>query len=296
MELLQLRYFKLIAEEENMTKVAEKLHISQSALSKTIRTLEADLGYKLFDRVGRNIILNENGKIFLKYVKRNFQSLEDAQKELHDFNTIVQNEITLCVQAGLSMLPDIISGFNRKHPDIKFNITQKQLLNDLTISKYDFIIAVADIDEIPGKNTITLLEEELQLACALTHPLAARKSVDLSEVAVEPFISLPSYTKLRHTTDYYCQQAGFKPSILLECYDSNTILELVKNGMGICFLPKYTWKQINYEGIAIVNISEPKCSRRIILTWDADHYITKSAECFRDYIVDFFNHVSQSKQ
>ena len=60
MELLQLRYFKMLAEEPHMTRVAEKLHISQSSLSKTIKLLEDELGVKLFDRQGKSLRLNEN--------------------------------------------------------------------------------------------------------------------------------------------------------------------------------------------------------------------------------------------
>jgi DNA-binding transcriptional LysR family regulator len=284
----------MIAEEQNMTKVAEKLHISQSALSKTVRTLESELGYKLFDRIGRNIKLNENGKIFLKYVNKNFQSLEDAQKELHDFNTQTQKEITICVQAGLSMLPEIISGFNKRHPEIKFNIAQKQFLEDKVGSKYDFIIFVPDLNETNDSNTVTLLEEELFLALPLSHPLAGRSSIELKEVSGEKFITLPAYTKLRHATDYYCHQAGFDPHVFLECYDSNTIIELVKGGMGICFLPEFTWKHLDNSGISIVPISNPKCSRCINLAWDNTDYISKSANYFKDYIIDFFKRLSES--
>jgi LysR family transcriptional regulator, transcription activator of glutamate synthase operon len=97
---LQLKYFKKIAEAQSMTRVAEEIHISQSALSKTIRTLETELGVKLFDREGKYIKLNENGKIFLKYVNRNLQSLEDAKKELSDYNSNRNQDIIIYVYAS----------------------------------------------------------------------------------------------------------------------------------------------------------------------------------------------------
>ncbi len=289
MELLQLKYFKKIAEAQSMTRVAEEIHISQSALSKTIRTLETELGVKLFDREGKYIKLNDNGKIFLKYVNKNLQSIEDAKKELNDFNNRQNKDITIYVQAAMFMLPKIITGFNQKYPDIKFHISQKQF--NKGNNKYDFIIYIPAPEEINRKNSITLLEEDLKLAVSKNNPLSKKADVSLESVSGEKFISLPSYTKLRKTTDHYCRLAGFTPDVILECYDSPTILELVKHGMGVAFVPKYSWGNIEHQEISLIDIHSPKCTRCINLMWSESEYITESAKLFKDHIIEFFNNL-----
>ena len=286
MELLQLKYFKKIAEAQNMTRVAEEIHISQSALSKTIRTLETELGVKLFDREGKYIKLNGNGKIFLKYVNKNLQSIEDAKKELYDFNNNQAQDITIYVQAAMFMLPKIITGFNQKYPNIKFHISQKQF--NKGNNKYDFIIYIPAPEEINSNNSITLLEEDLKLAVSKNHSLSKKSDISLGSVSSEKFISLPAYTKLRRTTDHYCKLAGFTPDVILECYDSPTILELVKGGMGVAFVPKYSWGNIEHQELSLIDIHSPKCTRCINLSWDESEYITESAKLFKNYIIEFF--------
>jgi len=290
MELLQLKYFKKIAEVQNMTRVAEEIHISQSALSKTIRILETELGVKLFDREGKYIKLNRNGEIFLKYVNRSLQSLDDAKKELDDYNSEKKQDIVIYVQAAMFMLPKIITGFNQKYPNIKFHISQKQFNKDDT--KYDFIIYIPAPEEIKNNNSITLLEEDLNLAVSKNHHLAGKIDIKLESLSKEKFIGLPSYTKLRKTTDHYCNMAGFIPNVILECYDSPTILELVKNGMGIAFVPKYSWGNIEHQELSLINIHSPKCTRAINLSWRESEYISESAKLFKSFIIEFFSNLN----
>jgi len=289
MELLQLKYFKKIAESQNMTRVAEEIHISQSALSKTIRTIETELDVKLFDREGKYIKLNGNGKIFLKYVNRSLQALEDAKKELDDYNSNKNQDIVIYVQAAMFMLPKIITGFNQRYPDIKFHISQKQF--NKGENNYDFIIYIPSPEEINDKNSMTLLEEELKLAVSKNHHLAEKSDIDLCSLSKEKFIGLPSYTKLRKTTDHYCKLTGFTPNVVLECYDSPTILELVKNGMGIAFVPKYSWGHIEHQELSLINIHSPKCTRCINLSWSESEYISESAKLFKKYIIEFFSNL-----
>lgn len=87
MELLQLYYFKVLAEREHLTRTAESLMIAAPSLSATISRLENELGVKLFDRVGRNIRLNENGRILQRYVNEIFDALQNAKTELKDAGT-----------------------------------------------------------------------------------------------------------------------------------------------------------------------------------------------------------------
>lgn len=295
MELLQLKYFKIVAEVQNMTKVAEELHISQPALSKTIKSLEKELGVPLFNRVGRNIQLNNNGLIFLKYVNNSLQSLEDAKKEIKDQNSDTYSDITICVQAGLIMLPQIISEFNKMYPKIKLHVTQKQFLQKNIVNKnnYDFIIKIPEFDEVNDENTITLLNEELLLAVPKSHKISKYTSLELKELSDENFIGLPTFSKLRKATDHYCEIVGFTPNVILECYDSNVVIELVKEGLGICFMPKYSWGYKQHQDISLIKIYNPKCTRSINLSWDENSYFSKSSELFKNFIIDFFNNYSE---
>ena len=104
MDLLQLRYFRVVARVEHMTKAAQELFIAQPSLSKTIRRLEKEIGVPLFDQQGRTIRLNQFGKAFLEHIERLFRELEEGQREVRDMAGLEQGEVSL-VTASLYWLP-----------------------------------------------------------------------------------------------------------------------------------------------------------------------------------------------
>ena len=121
------------------------------------------------------------------------------------------------------------------------------------------------------------------------HSLANRRSLTLLEVAREPFISLLPTSDTRITTEQYCKESGFEQNVVIECAEWHHIRELVKMGMGIAFFPKFSWFNIDEEpGISFVSITSPKCSRDIVMSWDPDNYLGRSARLFKEFTVDFF--------
>ena len=115
MELLQLYYFKVLAEREHLTRTAESLMIAAPSLSATISRLENELGVKLFDRVGRNIRLNENGRILQRYVNEIFDALQNAKTELKDAGVRRDNCFTVASTAE-SLWTRAIQNFLRPTP------------------------------------------------------------------------------------------------------------------------------------------------------------------------------------
>ncbi|MBF4694280.1 LysR family transcriptional regulator [Fusibacter ferrireducens] len=290
MEILQLKYFKKIAEVQNLTKVSHELHVSQPALSKVIKNLENELGVKLFDRKGRYIDLNDNGHIFLKHVNICLNALSDAKKELHDFNTTTQCNITLYVQASMYLLPKLIQSFNDCYPNIHFLINQKQFSQ--TQIKSDFRIYAPNPEDPLQDNEVTIIDEELIILCNKTHWLSAHTHINLSELKNETFISLPKYTTLRHITDQLCATENFKANIILESSDSPTILELVRNGMGIALVPQLTWGKFQQSDYHTVRITNPKCRRKINLLWQKNVDKSNATQLFKEHVIQFYKNLA----
>lgn len=291
MELLHLHYFKTIAELNHMTNASAVLHVAQPSLSKTIRILENELSVNLFDRVGKNIILNENGKILLKYTNQIFDALEDAKTELSDYNRSNENILTISMHSASKLLPEILLGFKDKHPEIKFAIAQHDNKNPQK-TNCDLLIN-STRQKIISDHAVTLLEEEILLAVPRDHPLAAKKSVSLDEVASESFISLQKGKDLSIITSSYCKDAGFEPHVVLESDDPATIRGLISVGLGIAFLPSITWHGVADSKLKLLSISNIKCKRYINASWSQDRYLSNSAKLFLDFIVDFFRNLSK---
>ncbi|MGL6198215.1 MAG: LysR family transcriptional regulator [Lachnospiraceae bacterium] len=288
MELNQLRQFIRVAELEHMTKAAKSLYIAQPALSKTIRLLEAELGVQLFDRVGKNILLNESGGILLRHARGIFDHLDGIQVELQSVKKEYKKEIVLAMPAASATLPLLISGFWQRHPEIRIKIVQYMGQEE---GDWDICVC-ASLLQMDIPNYWPLLQEELILALPRTHPFANCESIELAEAANQPFISLKSDTSHGNITSKYCYMAGFRPNIILESDNPSTVRELLGKGLGISLIPSVTWRSVKSEEVCFIRISKPTCTRYLGIMWRDSSVLSDNVMLFRDYTVDFFRQLS----
>ena len=291
MELVKLKYFQTIAELQNVTQAANALHIAQPSLSRALCNLEKELGLPLFDRIGKHIYLNENGKTLLRHTEVILRELEDTQRELAERKGQLNQQVSLSMHAGSKLLPELINGFQKLNPNISLQIMQQDIQSDFD-KKCDITI-YSSIHPANAPNSITLMEEGICLALPVSNPLSRRKSVYLSEVADEPFICLYKGKGLRTVTDEYCRMAGFSPRIVLESDSPSTVRELIAVGVGLAFIPKITWHGMDDDSnVCLVEIEEPHCTRYVNMTWRGQRYVTHSSLLLRNYIIDFFTQKS----
>lgn len=239
MELLQLHYFLKVAKLEHMTKAAQELRIAQPALSKTIARLEEDLGVPLFDRKGRNIRLNSFGKVYMKKVEMALMLLEEGRREIEDLAEMERGRVSLATTTH-KCFSDVIGSFISLHPDVKLQITQaseKEKVQQLRNGEIDFCITFPPIEQV-GIEGLSFLTEKILLAVPHTHRFANRSSIDLSEVADDPFICIKQGNPFRQMTDKFCQKAGFTPNIICEVDEHSAVGHFIRMGIGIAFMPE----------------------------------------------------------
>jgi DNA-binding transcriptional LysR family regulator len=283
MEISHLKAFVETARQEHMTKAAEALQISQPALSKTIHLMEKELGVNLFDRAGKRILLNENGRILLSHANSILMELEEIPIEIQEYNSTLQNEVVLSLQAGSKLLPLILLGFRSHHPEIKISVTLEE---NADINVFATRLPVSE------QNNIILLKEKILLAVPSNHPMALCSSINLTDVKDEPFLSLSSSKSLGRITLEYCQMAGFTPHIILESDSPATIRDVLPLGMGLSFIPALSWQGMNCENISLIPITEPDCYRYLNLSWKNTHYLPRAAALLKDYLISFFQSLS----
>ena len=285
LELYQLEQFMAAAELSHISKAAQKLSISQPALSKNIHALEKELGYPLFDHVGKNIRLNKNGEIFLKYVREVFAALENARAELRDYNDGSNCSISLSVQAASRLLPDILRSFTALHPGTRFSVSQFPAATG--VPDCDFTIQ-SSLLRSSDPDSCTLLKENILVALPAKHPLSSGTSVNLADLRDQPFISLQKGIGLSSITDYYCQQCGFVPNTVFESDSPSTIRNMIHLGLGIAFIPELTWPGIEDESIRLLSVRNIKCIRYINLLWNRHRYYPATVWAFKDFLVGYF--------
>ncbi|PLS02022.1 LysR family transcriptional regulator [Neobacillus cucumis] len=292
MELLQLQYFQTVARLEHMTKAAEALQIAQPSLSKTIARLEEDLGVPLFDRKNRQLKLNHYGRLFLERVNRVFLELNEGRREIEDHLEKGQTQITLAVSIP-RVIPQLLSSFLKDFPDIKFQqrlestSSMKSLLEKAEI---DFCISSVEID---GEDIVwePLMTEQIYLVVSPDHRLAAKEQIFLNEVKDESFISMNTGYGFRNLTDEFCREAGFIPNIAFEGDEPGVIGDLVRQGLGVAFVPEISWLNNSNPFPNKLKIVGPKCQRTIGLGWSKRRYLSDTAQHFRRYVTEYFSKI-----
>ncbi|MBT2723122.1 LysR family transcriptional regulator [Bacillus sp. ISL-46] len=293
MEFLQLQYFQTVARLEHMTKAAEELQIAQPSLSKTIARLEEDLGVPLFDRKNRQLRLNDYGKLFLDRVNRIFLELNEGKREIAERAHQRQTQITLAVSIP-RVLPELLSSFLKLFPEIKF----QQVLESTSSMKSRLEKAEIDfgISSVPIEGTDIvwepLMTEEIYLIVPPEHRLSRREEIFLNEVKDEPIIGMNTGFGFRNLTDEFCRKAGFVPNIAFEGDEPGVIGDLVKQGLGIAFIPEISWLHHTNPFPNKLRIIEPKCQRTIGLGWSKRRYLSEAGQEFRQYVIEYFSKLS----
>jgi len=295
MELLQLKYFQVVARLENVTHAAEELHITQPSLSKIISRLEQDLGVPLFDRHKKRLHLNQFGQSFLKRVDRSFNELKEGQQELADLAGIASKSLTVGATSA-RLLPNLLTEYLGQYPHGQFRLLQfthqSEIQTQLLNGGIDLCVSFLPITH-PEIDCQVLATEEIFLAVSPKHRFANRKSIPLTVVANEPFISLTSECGLREVTNKFCKQAGFTPHIVFEVNSLEVISSLVIAGLGIAFLPSFGQYKKSVDTPVQLKIENPTFERTIWLAWCKDRYLSKATKKFRDFTRQYFKQRSK---
>jgi DNA-binding transcriptional LysR family regulator len=291
-ELQQLKYFREVAERQHVTRAAEKLFVSESAISRAVTQLEEELGVPLFYRQGRAVVLSPYGRLFLENVTRALSVLESGKRLLREQTEQESGTVSLGFlhSLGIEMVPGLIKEYRRKHPRIQFTLlvqrSGEMLMEELAGGGIDLCLSVPGMFGQSDVRWNHLLDEELLIAMPRTHRLAARRTLSLKELSSEPFLALSPEHTLRIIFDRLCADASFVPKIAFEGMDIATLRGLIAAGLGIGLLPLAPSR---FAGVVEVKLSPARPVRPLGIGWIADRYLPASAIEFRKFVVSKFH-------
>lgn len=261
MELNQLKYFLEVARLQHVTKSAEKLHIAQPALTKSIHRLEDELGVPLFCSSGRNIMLTEYGKYLQERLSPIIEALDDVPKQLKAMAQLENETIHLNVLAASTLITDAIILYQTEHDNLHF-----QLMQNNESKLYDIGVTTRLLYQVPEskRQSEFVFTEQIYLAVTRSHPLANKTEISLIEAADESFISLMGSRQFRWICDRFCANAGFTPNIIFESDNPAAVKNMIAANMGVGFWPEFTWGELDNDDIKLLKITEPLCRRDIV--------------------------------
>ncbi len=297
MELLQLQYFLLLAKQQHVTKTADMLHISQPALSSTIKKLEAELGAPLFVRKGRNIALSPYGEVFKQYVEEAFFSLENGKQAV----ARLKNTDDCTLNLGLLspyVWNELFLHFENLYPNIKINrrsIEGYRFWDSILSGEIDFYLGGLNQMETLDTTRLqyaALYEDNMVLLVHKNHPLADRKEIDLRECRDEPFINLSEDTNLQQFINQLFQQAGFTPRVVMTC-DYTLRDQIVADGHGVSITTQLGAQISKVPGAVPIPITFPAEKRKLGLVWRKNRVFTNSMEKFYTAANHFYSEINK---
>ena len=244
MELRQLRYFVAIAEEGNFSRAAERLHVSQPPLSTQIKSLEDELGVRLFERNNRGVSLTAAGLVFFEETRTVLARLEHAKNQAlrADRGDLGMLSIGFVSIADYGILPPALKHFRAGFPSVEVQLhelTTDAQIRELRAARLDLGIGLAPVDE-SDLMFERLLCEELVLAAPSGHPAAkGAGAIDLRALSKDSFIVPPRDIApgLYDLTISHCRSFGFAPRITQHARQMQTVIGLVSCGMGVALVP-----------------------------------------------------------
>lgn len=291
MDFLKLSYFVTVAKYQHITKASNEINISQPALSRIISKIEEELGVKLFDRGGRQLYINESGKMFLNFCTRVLLDYQDTVAQIRDCAQGNSGHLTIGVSFPYRE-PDWLSYFSRRfimsHPNVSFymdNQDLEQLKSGLYSRKIDLVLS--DVPII-GKGIFwkELFFEYMGVLLSAKHSLAQKNILYMEDLRNEKFLCNNNSVPNHDYTVTMCNAAGFKPNICFRGTFPDIIGEAVSLGKGISIMHEAGSKgylSLDYDwakNLVFRPLANDYCIRRFGVAYLEDRPLPVAAQSF----------------
>ena len=283
MNLYHLRYFATLAHLEHYTKAAEILSITQPSLSHAISSLEKELGVKLFEKDGRNVVLTKCGQAL---------DMLDSSVNKLQMTGLGEGRIDIAELRVLSstVVPNFVKGFldssSNKKIDFHFHSSTgltSDMIQGLKERKYD-IAFCSKMDNEPLIEFTPVAKQELVLIVPKEHPLEGKTSIDLKESLAYPHIVFSKRSGLRQVIDKLFEKCGGYPEIAYSMEEDQGVAGLVGAGFGIAVVPKMPI--LSYMPVSIIEIATPSWERLFYMATLKNVYQAPVVMNFKKYVTE----------
>ena len=286
MTLNQIYYFQTVARYENYRKAAEELYISQPSLSRSIASLESELGVLLFEKNGRGVNLTKGGKLFLEYADRIIDDCEIAKNKMKEMASDGGKiDIGYVFPLASHYIPHNVRDFlnKKENKNVTFNffqnhtsaIAKKVRSGELDVGFGGYI----DKEEF---EFFPVLSEEMVLITPKGHELESHKKVSIQELRNYPVIGYDRESWLGNYTKQLYRRLAFQPNIVVECPDEHSIVALVSEDFGVALVPAI--EEINENRVNIHRFDDIELMHHTFMFWMRDRYQLPAVERFIEYM------------
>lgn len=284
MTLKQLKAFLVLVRTLNYANAANELCLSQSALSLSIKTLEEELGGKLFKRNTRRVEITTEGQSLIPYAKKLLANWEDMEKDVKQRFKLNRGTLNIASMpfATHAVLPEVMHDFAQQHPNISFSI--HDITNEKIIEKVQEGIFEIGICFEPKANDQLIFQpifnEDFLALLPKHHVLAKQKSVTWLELCSCPFVTLQNPSIIRHVIEEHCAALQVVLDLKVECHQISSLSHFVAYGMGVSAIPRHFQKFIDLEKNVLVEIEDNQAQLAVGIIYKKDYELSNMSSQF----------------
>jgi LysR family transcriptional regulator, cyn operon transcriptional activator len=269
MELSQLRTFREVAEALSFTRAAQKLNMTQSAVSHQIKALERELGEPLFIRAKRGVRLSDAGQLALSYAERILEEADALRERIRgdDHEPRGRVRAAAATQAFVHLFARLFESFMRDHEGVELSfrttVSTEQTVADILNGAADVGFASLPVYS-PALQVTELFEDELGVVVGARHKLAKERETGVVEMRRERFILFEQGASIRRATDAFFKRVDLSPDLALESNDTYFIKLMVEHGLGLSVMPSWAVREEVEAGrLAWLRVSGHRLTRAV---------------------------------
>jgi DNA-binding transcriptional LysR family regulator len=283
MDIRQLTYFLAIAEEGNISRAAERLHIAQPPLSQQLKLLESELGVSLIKRNTRKLQITDAGRKLQDRAKQLIEMMDSTIKEVKDIDEGILGTLSIGTVSsiGATILPNLITNLMSKYPNINLEIFDQDTNNILElISNREIELGLIRTPfNTDTFDSIRLPNEPMVVASSTPIEMEEVSSIYLDALINKPFIVQRRFEKM---IIQCCNKLDFQPRIICKSNDVRTMLFWATTGLGVAILPKNCINLAPNLSLFYKEINEPDLHVGTALVWEKNRYLSSVAKHFLD--------------
>ena len=280
----QVRAFLALAQHRNFTRAAQQSHLSQSAFSAMIRTLEDAVGLRLFDRDTRKVDLTPEGELFRQGVSRLMEDFRATMADLGEHAAQRRGRARIAALPSLAAgwLPGLLAEFHRRHPGIALAVSDElseSCIERVRSGRADFALA-AIRSTSPELRADPFCSDRFHLVCRRDHPLAARKRVGLQDLTGVPFLHLAGSSSVRQHLEAALGTQSLQAEMELE--QLSTVAGMVRAGLGVSVVPTLALFHFDHPDLVTRPLHAPGLKREIFVVRRRDRSLSLAAQGLLD--------------
>lgn len=266
MQMHEIRYFLAACETLNFHRAAEMVHVGQPALTRAIQKLEVELGGFLFRREKAHVHLTDFGELMRGHLEDVLKRTEAAKRSAKTFLSLEARSLTLGVMCTIGPMRFVgfLNDFHDRHPGVVVHVVDGvagHLLDLLREGQLDIALVAQPEPFDESMRADAIYAERFGLACATGHTLAARNTIQLSDVRGEPYLERVN-CEYGNYIDDLCRTEGIEIRSTYRSEREDWILAMVAAGMGVCFIAEFS---ASLPGLCHRPVSDPEITRHVSL-------------------------------